>query len=323
MWYLVHPASCLSPLDYPNKRSLHQSPVPRSGGLAILSGVVIGFFCWAWTFPFYQDGWWLLGIAMIAIISFVDDKAAVHPLVRLIIHILAACLFVPSGLISETALGISWPLLPPFWVVMPASIIFIVWMINLYNFMDGIDGLAAGMSIIGFGVLSVLGFQAGQSLYAGLCLVVVAATSGFLLFNFPPARIFMGDIGSSLLGYLAAVFIFWGLNEEIFPFWIAILIFSPFIIDATVTLIKRFIRGEKIWKAHREHYYQRLILLGWSHKKTVLSEYGLMLMAGVSAIAATGISGIFQLFMVLGWVILYLTLILLIESMDRGQVSNQ
>ncbi|MEE9411664.1 MAG: glycosyltransferase family 4 protein [Methylococcales bacterium] len=319
MWYLTHPASSYRPLDYPNARSLHQSPVPRSGGLAILAGIVIGFACWAWMVPFYQNSWWLLGIPLIAVVSFIDDKAAIHPLVRLIAHLLAALLLVPSGLVSESMLVISLSLQLPTWMAMLVSIVSIVWMINLYNFMDGIDGLAGGMSIIGFGVLSILGFHAGQSLYAGLCLIVVAATFGFLLFNFPPARIFMGDVGSSLLGYLAAIFIFWGQNERIFPFWIAILVFSPFIVDASVTLLKRIVRVEKIWEAHREHYYQRLILLGWSHRRTALAEYSLMLMAGISATVASSLPTTYQFSIVIAWVILYLSLIFIIELRDTSK----
>lgn len=323
MWYLTHPASSYRPLDYPNVRSLHQSPVPRSGGLAILAGIVIGFVGWAWTVPFYQNSWWLLGIMLITVVSFADDKAAVHPFVRLIVHLSAALLLVPSGLIPETISVIPLSLQLPFWIVKVISVVSIVWMINLYNFMDGIDGLAGGMTIIGFSMLSILALQAGESLYTGLCLVIIAATLGFMLFNFPPARIFMGDVGSSLLGYLAAIFIYWGQKEEIFPFWVGILIFSPFIVDASVTLCKRSVRGEKIWMAHREHYYQRLVLLGWSHKQTVLAEYGLMLVVGLSAIVASGLSAKIQLSVVITWVILYILLILMIESMDRRQVKSQ
>ncbi len=323
MWYLTHPATSYRPMDYPNARSLHQSPVPRSGGLAILAGIVIGFVGWAWAVPFYQNSWWLLGILLITVVSFADDKAAVHPFVRLIVHFSAALLLVPSGLIPETLSVIPLSLQLPFWIVKTISVVSIVWMINLYNFMDGIDGLAGGMTIIGFSMLSILAFQAGESLYAGLCLIIIAATLGFMLFNFPPARIFMGDVGSSLLGYLAAVFIYWGQKEEIFPFWVGILIFSPFIVDASVTLCKRSVRREKIWIAHREHYYQRLVLLGWSHKQTVLAEYGLMLVVGLAAIVASGLSAKFQLSVVITWVMLYILLILMIESMGRRQVKSQ
>lgn len=105
------------------------------------------------------------------------------------------------------------------------------------------------------------------------------------LFNFPPARIFMGDTGSATLGLLVAGFSLWGIRVDLFPLWFPMLVFSPFIVDATVTLIRRVLRKEKVWQAHRTHYYQRLSLAGWGHRKTVVVEYGLMLATGLSAIA--------------------------------------
>jgi UDP-N-acetylmuramyl pentapeptide phosphotransferase/UDP-N-acetylglucosamine-1-phosphate transferase len=160
-------------------------------------------------------------------------------------------------------------------------------MINLYNFMDGMDGFAGGMTVIGFAALSILGYMAGHAIFTIASLVVVFSAFGFLVFNYPPARIFMGDTGSASLGLLAGAFSLWGSKEYIYPFWVSLIIFSPFILDATVTLLKRLIRGDVIWQAHKSHYYQRLVEKGWGHKRTVLFEYGIMLICALAAITAT------------------------------------
>ena len=157
-------------------------------------------------------------------------------------------------------------------------------MINLYNFMDGMDGFAGGMALIGFSALAWLG--RADIGFALLQLSIAAASAGFLLYNFPPAKIFLGDIGSTALGFLVAANSLWGSSVGLFPLWAALLIFSPFIVDASVTLSRRILRRERIWQAHRSHYYQRLVLCGWSHKRTVLAEYALMLVCALAAIFA-------------------------------------
>jgi UDP-N-acetylmuramyl pentapeptide phosphotransferase/UDP-N-acetylglucosamine-1-phosphate transferase len=162
--------------------------------------------------------------------------------------------------------------------------LFILWMINLYNFMDGMDGFAGGMAVIGFTTLAWLGrADAG---FAAVNLTIAAASAGFLAYNFPPARLFLGDTGSTALGFLAAACSLWGSAAGLFPFWAALWVFSPFIVDATVTLLRRLMRGERVWEAHRSHYYQRLVLLGWGHRRTVLAEYVLMLACAGSAMLA-------------------------------------
>jgi UDP-N-acetylmuramyl pentapeptide phosphotransferase/UDP-N-acetylglucosamine-1-phosphate transferase len=155
--------------------------------------------------------------------------------------------------------------------------------VNLFNFMDGLDGLAAGMAISGFGVLAGVSWLAGAIDLGLFGLVIVAASGGFLVSNFPPARIFMGDVGSTSLGFLAAAFTLRASHDRVFEAWIPILAFSPFIIDATVTLVSRGLTGQRIFEPHRQHYYQRLVLAGWSHRQTLFAEYGLMAVGGVAA----------------------------------------
>ena len=178
--------------------------------------------------------------------------------------------------------SLSEPLL--FWAVRGFTGLFVLWMINLYNFMDGMDGFAGGMAVIGFTTLAWLG--RADTEFAAVCMTIAAACAGFLVYNFPPARLFLGDTGSTALGFLAAACSLWGSQAGLFPFWAALWVFSPFIVDATVTLLRRLVRGERVWEAHRSHYYQRLVLLGWGHRRTVLAEYALMLACAGAAILA-------------------------------------
>ena len=187
---------------------------------------------------------------------------------------------------------------------------------NLYNFMDGMDGFAGGMAVIGFGTFAVFGWLAGQQLFAALNLIVAAAAGGFLLFNFPAARIFMGDIGSSSLGFLAAAFMLWADRNGIFPLWIGVLVFSPFIVDATVTLIRRILRRDKFWEAHKRHYYQRLVQLGWGHRRTVLWEYAVMVLCAVSALIARYLAPSGQWIMIAMWLLAYLVIMIVVHELE-------
>jgi UDP-N-acetylmuramyl pentapeptide phosphotransferase/UDP-N-acetylglucosamine-1-phosphate transferase len=185
------------------------------------------------------------------------------------------------------------------------SALFIVWMINLYNFMDGMDGFAGGMTVFGFGTFAGLGWIAGHDSFLIVNLIIACASAGFLYFNFPPARIFMGDIGSSTLGLMAATLSLWGARDGVFPFWVAMLVFSPFIIDSTVTLARRLSRREKIWQAHKTHFYQRLVQAGWGHRKTVLFEYIIMFGCGITALWGARATVEMQVAIVVAWTLFY------------------
>jgi UDP-N-acetylmuramyl pentapeptide phosphotransferase/UDP-N-acetylglucosamine-1-phosphate transferase len=292
-------------LDYPNARSLHSRPVPRGGGVAILVGIyLIGIFA-----LYDVAEMRLIAIAfatlLLAAIAFIDDRTGLSPVIRIAVHLGVAIGLVASGLwLEEIELpGMRFDI--GGWLGAVVTAAFVVWLINLYNFMDGIDGLAAGMAVFGFGALAAMGWLEGQPGFFLLSTIIAAAAAGFLIFNFPPARIFMGDVGSSSLGLLAAAVSVWGAVENIFPLWSAILVFSPFITDATVTLLRRLVRGEKIWEAHRSHYYQRLVRLGLGHRKTVLFQYGLMVGCGASAIAGREAPAGMQWLILVGWISLY------------------
>lgn len=253
------------PMDHPNPRSLHDTPTPRVGGLGIMAGVGVASL-WGGNGALLPVG---LGAFALAAVSLLDDVRGLPVRVRFLAHFIAAagCLL---------ALGLTgWALL--------AGTLAVVWMTNLYNFMDGSDGLAGGMAVIGFGALAlaaVLGDALGLAVF---CAAVAAAALAFLRFNFPPARVFMGDAGSIPLGFMAAALGILGARQNVWPWLFPLLVFSPFIVDASVTLVRRGLRGEKIWQAHRSHYYQRVVLLGASHRQLALAVYVLML--AVAALA--------------------------------------
>ena len=307
-------------IDHPNERSLHERPVSRAGGIAIFAGLAAGL-----AMVVFVDapalgsrvGWVLAGALIIVAVSFADDLRGVSPAVRIVFHLAAAVCVVLADLSAQrivlpgTALDLGAAAGALF------TVLFVAWMVNLYNFMDGMDGFAGGMTTIGFTTLAVLCALQGATVLAAVSLVVASASLGFLLFNFPPARLFMGDLGSSLLGYLCAVMALSAERSASVPLWIMVLVFSPFIIDASVTLARRIGAGERPWRAHRSHFYQRLVRLGWSHRKTVVREYGLMLACAVSAVPATWAPTGVQVVLLCVWVGVYTFLMLGVTRLEK------
>lgn len=254
------------PLDKPNERSLHVVPVPRTGGIAIITGIVAASL-WLRVGPSL-----LVPAIALAIASYFDDRHALPAAVRLVIHLVAAGVFLWLAADSSGA------------ALLIVLLFAIAWITNLYNFMDGSDGLAGGMAVIGFSTYGLAAWLGGNRELELLAWSIAAAATGFLIFNFPPAKIFMGDVGSIPLGFLAGAFGVSGWQQGLWPLWFPPVVFAPFIIDASMTLARRIRRGERIWEAHRQHYYQRLILSGWSHRRTALSEFGLMILCGVAGL---------------------------------------
>lgn len=262
---------------------MHDTPKPRTGGLAILTAIIIGLFL----FQQYLDNRILsiLPYALLVIsIAFMDDIVTVSPLIRFISQITVALLYTLNGLaldsLSLPGLEIS---IHPI-IGIPLSVLFFVWIVNLYNFMDGMDGLSSGMAVIGFSTFALMAYTKGDLSFALINLVLVASALGFLVFNLPPSKIFLGDVGSSLFGVLLALFILWADSNEIFPAWLGVLVFLPFILDSTLTLGKRVFRGEKFWQPHCSHYYQRIVKMGFGHKKTLIFEYTWMIISSLVSI---------------------------------------
>jgi len=253
-------------LDTPNERSLHARPVPRTGGIAIAAGVAAACFL-AWPgLPV------VLGAsALLAVASFGDDLVGLSTLARLALHVGAAV----------AALAFDLEITAPLTFVVFA--LALAWTANLYNFMDGADGLAAGMTAFGFGAYALAAHLFGAATLAALCASIATAAGAFLVFNWHPSRLFMGDAGSVPLGFLAGALGLQGWAIGAWPLWFPLLVFAPFVCDATLTLVKRLLRRERVWQAHREHYYQRLVRMGFGHRGAACIEYGAM--AGCAALA--------------------------------------
>ncbi|ODP31240.1 glycosyltransferase family 4 protein [Pandoraea sp. ISTKB] len=274
--------------DVPNHRSLHTRPTPRVGGWGIVPVAAIGIWQLA-------PSLWLIALLMlfVAAISQIDDRRGLPARVRFAAH-----LFVVITTVSV------YPAAVPIWALAVIAML-MVWLVNLYNFMDGADGLAGGMTLFGFAgyaAAAMLSANAAPSL-ALASLAVAGAAAGFLYFNFHPARIFLGDAGSISLGFLAGAFGYWGWRDDVWPIWFPALVFSPFICDASVTLLRRLLRGEKIWEAHREHYYQRMVRSGMGHAKTAAVWYVAMLSGIILAVSALGWPPIIQWVSVGVWVL--------------------
>lgn len=319
---ICDPASMLHVLDHPNERSLHTRPVPRTGGIAILAGLLGGVLVLMWRDGTTSRPLWLVAVAvLIAVLSFIDDRGSLSVRARLLGHFACAGLLVAGGFhLSQLSWpGGEWPW--PRSLAIAFAVAYLVWMVNLYNFMDGMDGFAGGMAVIGFGTLALLGALSGNPSFVAINVVIAASAGGFLAFNFPPARIFMGDSGSATLGLLAGGLTLWGARDGVFPFWAGLLVFAPFIVDASVTLVRRLARRERVWEPHRTHYYQRLVQLGWGHRKTVVAEYGLMLACGASALLATRLSDSGQWLLIVVWCVVYAGLMIGVSRLEKASSS--
>ncbi len=270
------------PVDRPNPRSLHVTPTPRVGGLAIFISVAASLAAVAAVDHSSTLGVvapLLVSTGIVFMCSAWEDFRGLPPAVRLGIHGGAASLYLWwSGAYDISVLP--WM---PVWLSVAGVGFLIVWMANLYNFMDGADGLAGGMAIIGLAVIGIEAAIAGVISVSIVAFLASAAAAGFLTVNFPPARAFLGDAGSVSLGFLAAGAAV-HLARSGVPIFQPVLAFAPFVLDATYTLLRRVLSGEAFWRPHREHWYQRLIRRGWSHRRTTLLYYGLMVLSGTASI---------------------------------------
>jgi UDP-N-acetylmuramyl pentapeptide phosphotransferase/UDP-N-acetylglucosamine-1-phosphate transferase len=293
--------------DIPNERSLHEAPIPRIGGVALMAGILSG-----WALILNSLVWWLvLPLIILFVVSLLDDMNGLPVKKRLLAQLVAATLLVTGfGLFTQQS-----------FIVALFILLLTVWMTNLYNFMDGSDGLAGGMALFGFTFYGIAALMGHNDVFAMLNFSIGAAALGFLFNNFHPAKVFMGDAGSIPLGFLAAGMGLWGWQQELWAAWFPLLVFSPFIVDASVTLVKRTLRGVKITEAHREHYYQRAIQLGWGHRNVALIEYALMLAVGVSALWALG--QVLPWILLLSWSGIYAALMLALDARWKNAKREQ
>lgn len=257
-------------IDIPSARSSHTIPTPRGGGLAIVLSFYLGI---AYLAIYHLIPWHLTvalsGGLLIALVGYWDDHRSVPARFRAFFHFIAA-IWAVGWLHGFPVLSLgAWNLSLHFFGSFLA-VFAIVWFINLYNFMDGIDGLAGSEAIFVSCTAGMVLFALGQPSLALLCFFLSVSCGGFLLWNWPPAKIFMGDVGSGFLGFIFAVFLLDTANNNLLPplFWLILL--AVFIADASYTLFRRVIHKQAWYEAHREHAYQRLIQKGINHRNTTL-----------------------------------------------------
>jgi len=274
-------------LDIPNPRSSHVVATPRGGGLAFVSAFLLAVLLFVWLFPANRSLWFALlgGGLLVGGVGGIDDRKGLSSWLRLFLYGLAIvwAVYWLGGLPQvETGIGAIRFGLLGFGVAWFITFVFV----NLYNFMDGIDGLAAGeglvVSIAAGGILAL----AGDWELAMACWVLAAALAGFLRWNWPPAKIFMGDIGSNFLGFVFCILAVASENRGSMPVLVWVILLSVFWVDGVATLTRRLLHGEPPYKAHREHAYQRAVQAGYSHRQvTTIIMLINVLLAGIGFIA--------------------------------------
>jgi UDP-N-acetylmuramyl pentapeptide phosphotransferase/UDP-N-acetylglucosamine-1-phosphate transferase len=267
-------------LDIPNARSSHRQPIPRGGGLVIVGGFSVGLALWLSTGGSLSPRalGWLAGALLVASVSFVDDLRSLPAAPRLLTH--------GVGALVLTVVGVQQRELPLL-LALPLAFVYITLVTNVYNFMDGIDGLAACQAIVAGTGLLIAGYAIHNPLVAIGGGLLAAASAGFVVFNVPPARLFMGDVGSTFLGFSFAGLSLLGnigVGGGQLPVEFGIVILAPFLFDSLVTLARRIARGERWYAAHRSHYYQRLIMAGCSHAQVTALYAGLAVVAAAAAL---------------------------------------
>ena len=279
-------------IDQPGVRRSHAEPTPRGGGIGIVIATLVCACVPALLRPassrLAAPGL-IAAVAIVATVGWIDDHRGLSARSRFAAHCLAAIAFLSPVIVPLVALPsvveqrFSVSELAA-WAIVLAVVLAIVWFVNLHNFMDGIDGLLAAQAIFVFAALALLCAHAGEP-HTGQIAVFAAATIGFLPFNFPRARIFMGDVGSGTLGLLTAVAVLWQMSAPHVAITSGVVLCSAFVIDATCTLVSRMLRGRRWYSAHREHLYQWLARSGFSHAGVVALYMGWNLVIVVPVVA--------------------------------------
>ena len=254
-------------LDVPNQRSSHSVPTPRGGGVAIVVASMLALLA-LWILSRVPSDLFValvVGGGAVAGIGYLDDRRPLSARLRIAVHFAAA--------LWAIACMSHWSVprtLPGLGLVL-FQLLAIVWCLNLFNFMDGIDGIAASEAVFIVIAGAALTSAGSSPQVAAAAVVFGCACSGFLLWNWPPARIFMGDVGSGYLGYVIGVLALWVAGENTSALWVWLILGGVFFVDATVTLFRRAARGERVFEAHRSHAYQWLARRWGSHRQVTVS----------------------------------------------------
>ncbi|MDH0732191.1 glycosyltransferase family 4 protein [Pseudomonas sichuanensis] len=307
-------------IDIPNARSSHTLPTPRGGGVAIVVAFLLAQPLLAWAG--LLDSASLVALfgagLLVAVIGFMDDHGHIAARWRLLGHFCAAiwALAWLGGLPPLQVFGMSWSL---GWAGHVLAAFYLVWMLNLYNFMDGIDGIASVEAITACLSACLLYWLAGETSLIWAPLLLAGAVAGFLFWNYPPARIFMGDAGSGFLGIVLGGLSLVAAWQSSQLFWAWLILLGVFVVDATFTLGRRLLRGEKVYEAHRSHGYQFASRRYKSHKRVTLAVLAINLL-WLLPIAVVVVH--WQLDGLLGLLIAYSPLLVLALKFDAGKQEN-
>jgi len=316
VWWLSHRLERLGVLDVPNQRSCHTVPVPRGGGLGLLAGVGAGIGVLSLGQGAPLEWVVLAGTLVIAGAGWADDLRSLPAWVRLLVQCIAAGAVVWS-LGPITRLPLPPPLAVPLGLLAgPITLLWLVGVTNIYNFLDGIDGFAATQGLIA-GVGLAVAFKGEPA--AGVGWAVAAACLGFLLFNWHPARIFMGDVGAGALGFLlAATALSVGDSAAV---WVMGMFLWFFLSDGSFTILRRLWQGERIWTPHRSHLYQRLVRAGLAHSVVVSGVAAAMVPLTFAAAAAYRSRNSLASWLVTGMAVLFFVVYWQLVVLLEGKVS--
>ncbi|MBN3554194.1 undecaprenyl/decaprenyl-phosphate alpha-N-acetylglucosaminyl 1-phosphate transferase [Fictibacillus nanhaiensis] len=284
--FVIKFALKIGAVDQPNKRKVHIKPMPRIGGLAIFIGVVIGYFISGVYFiPITAIS---IGGVVILLLGIIDDLITLSAKVKLIFQIVAALIVISSGLLIEV---IHFPLLGTYQIGLlsyPLTLLWIVGITNSINLIDGLDGLATGVSSIILITIGSLAFIHGKALILTFCVILLASLLGFLIYNFYPAKIFLGDMGALFIGYSISVISLLGLYKSVtlFSMFVPLLLLGVPLFDTLFAIIRRTINQTGIMSPDKNHLHHRLMSKGLSHKNAVLFIYGMGVIFSIIAITS-------------------------------------
>jgi len=299
-------------IDTPNIRSSHTAPTPKSGGIAIVTTFLLGIlaiYFFGDKTPITQGYFigFILSALAIAIVSFYDDINYKSFFVKLGSQIIAACVVIAFGIILDEIALPFFGLVKLSWLAYPITFFWIIGLTNAFNFMDGLDGLAGGVAVIASAFFGFITLSQGSTFVYITCYALLAGSLGFLILNFPPAKIFMGDVGSAFLGFVFATLaiIAARYDHSHTSFMVVPLLLFHFVFDTLLTFFRRLFKGEYVTQAHRTHLYQLMNRQGYSHRTVTILYYAMAIVQGIGAVYLVTIGGEKRIFVFLPYLISY------------------
>lgn len=288
--YVIHRGGNGAPVDAPNGRSSHRRPTVKCGGIgfaATLCAFLMAMGLYGHSWPHEMMNLFGAATIIMAVVGLWADYGDPPAGWRLIVELAAAGLIMGAG-VQYYQFRVPWgPVVNLWWAGAPLTLLWVIGATNLFNFIDGADGLAAGLAVVYAAAVATVAFPLHHWAEGIIAVTILSGCLGFLWFNFPPAKVFMGDVGSLTLGFVLSVLALrlCGTHVQPVPMMFFLILYSSFLFDTAYTILRRALRGEKFWLAHRTHLYERLLLSGWSHRQATLFYVGL---AMVSAALAFG-----------------------------------